>query len=148
MTQLVSSLKGWAWHWSLPSTPRAKWIIRPFSAWWNTKSREDVFLVALGTTGETPTLSSEERRRVVDFVLEVNAAFQWWLERATIPQRCERIAAWDVGVAAFLVATPAYNKHPRGLVKHYEAVANAAERPSFYTTCQAERHATRWHRPP
>lgn len=92
------------------------------------------FLVVLGTTGETPTLSSEEQRRVVDFVLEVNARRLPVVVGVTgnaTAELCERIAAWDVdGVAAFLVATPAYNKPTQeGLVKHYEAVANAAARP-------------------
>ena len=48
------------------------------------------FLVALGTTGETPTLSLDERRRVVDFVLEVNAdgCLLLWESQATIPMSC------------------------------------------------------------
>ena len=33
------------------------------------------FLVVLGTTGETPTLSRDEQRRVVDFVLEKDPLF-------------------------------------------------------------------------
>ena len=92
------------------------------------------FLVVLGTTGETPTLSAAEQRRVVDFVLEVNA------ERLPVvvgvtgnntAELCERIHSWDVnGVAAFLVATPAYNKPGQeGLKAHYTAVADAAQRP-------------------
>ena len=31
------------------------------------------FLVILGTTGETPTLTLEEQRSVLDFVIEINA---------------------------------------------------------------------------
>ena len=57
-----------------PSTAQGQVDYPAFSAWWNTKSREATsFLVVLGTTGETPTLSTEEQHRVVDFVLEVNA---------------------------------------------------------------------------
>ena len=92
------------------------------------------FLVVLGTTGETPTLSAAEQRRVVDFVLEVNAGRLPVVVGVTgnnTAELCERIHDWDVnGVAAFLVATPAYNKPGQdGLKAHYTAVADAAQRP-------------------
>lgn len=92
------------------------------------------FLVVLGTTGETPTLSAAEQRRVVDFVLEVNAGRLPVVVGVTgnnTVELCERIHSWDVnGVAAFLVATPAYNKPGQeGLRAHYTAVADAAQRP-------------------
>ena len=92
------------------------------------------FLVILGTTGETPTLSSDERRRVVDFVLEVNAGRLPVVVGVTgndTRELCERIATWsDEGISGFLVASPAYNKPQQaGLFKHFEAVADAAPRP-------------------
>ena len=92
------------------------------------------FLVILGTTGETPTLSADERRRVVDFVLEVNAGRLPVVVGVTgndTRELCERIATWsDEGISGFLVASPAYNKPQQaGLVKHFEAVADAAPRP-------------------
>ncbi len=92
------------------------------------------FLVVLGTTGETPTLSAAEQRRVVDFVLEVDAGRLPLVVGVTgnnTAELCERISGWDVnGVAAFLVATPAYNKPGQeGLKAHYTAVADAAPRP-------------------
>lgn len=92
------------------------------------------FLVVLGTTGETPTLSAAEQRRVVDFVLEVNAGRLPVVVGVTgnnTSELCERIHNWDVsGVAAFLVATPAYNKPGQeGLKAHYTSVADAAQRP-------------------
>ena len=92
------------------------------------------FLVVLGTTGETPTLSAAEQRRVVDFVLEVNAGRLPVVVGVTgnnTAELCERIHSWDVsGVAAFLVATPAYNKPGQeGLKAHYTSVADAAQRP-------------------
>ena len=92
------------------------------------------FLVVLGTTGETPTLSAAEQRRVVDFVLEVNAGRLPVVVGVTgnnTAELCERIHNWDVsGVAAFLVATPAYNKPGQeGLKAHYTSVADAAQRP-------------------
>ena len=92
------------------------------------------FLVILGTTGETPTLSADERRRVVDFVLEVNAGRLPVVVGVTgndTRELCERIATWsDEGISGFLVASPAYNKPQQaGLIKHFEAVADAAPRP-------------------
>jgi len=92
------------------------------------------FLVVLGTTGETPTLSLEEQRRIVDFVLEVNANRLPVVVRITgnaTDALCERIAAFDAsGVAAFLVASPAYNKPTQeGIIRHFERVAEAASRP-------------------
>ena len=92
------------------------------------------FLVILGTTGETPTLSADERRRVVDFVLEVNAGRLPVVVGVTgndTRELCERIATWsDEGISGFLVASPAYNKPQQaGLIKHFEAVADASPRP-------------------
>lgn len=92
------------------------------------------FLVILGTTAETPTLSLDERRRVVDFVLEVNAGRLPVVVGVTgndTQELCERIATWtDEGISGFLVASPAYNKPQQaGLVQHFEAVADAAPRP-------------------
>ena len=92
------------------------------------------FLVVLGTTGETPTLSVEEQRRIVDFVLEVNANRLPVVVGVTgnaTDTLCERIASFDAtGVAAFLVASPAYNKpSQQGIICHFERVADAATRP-------------------
>ena len=92
------------------------------------------FLVVLGTTGETPTLSVEEQRRIVDFVLEVNANRLPVVVGVTgnaTDALCERIASFDAtGVAAFLVASPAYNKpSQQGIICHFERVADAATRP-------------------
>ena len=81
-----------------------------------------------------PTLSLDERRRVVDFVLEVNAGRLPVVVGVTgndTHELCDRIATWsDDGIAGFLVASPAYNKPQQaGLVAHFEAVADAAPRP-------------------
>jgi len=92
------------------------------------------FLVVLGSTGETPTLSLEEQRRIVDFVLEVNAnrlPVVVGLTGNATDALCERIASFDAsGVAAYLVASPAYNKPTQqGIIRHFECVADAATRP-------------------
>ena len=89
------------------------------------------FLVVLGTTGETPTLSEEEQRRVLDFVLEVNGGRLPVVVGITgnnTVQLCAKLRGWDwTGLSACLVAAPAYNKpSQQGLLAHYEQVADSA----------------------
>lgn len=92
------------------------------------------FLVVLGTTAETPTLSPEEQRSVVDFVVEVNAnrmPVVVGVSGNNTVELCSRIGTWDLeGIDAFLVASPAYNKPSQlGIVTHFKAVADAAPKP-------------------
>ena len=92
------------------------------------------FLVVLGTTAETPTLSPEEQRSVVDFVVEVNAKrmpLVVGVSGNNTMELCSRIRTWDLeGIDAFLVASPAYNKPSQlGIVKHFKAVAEASPKP-------------------
>lgn len=92
------------------------------------------FLVVLGTTAETPTLSPEEQRSVVDFVVEVNSnrmPIVVGVSGNNTAELCARIRTWDLeGIDAFLVASPAYNKPSQlGIVRHFNAVADAAPRP-------------------
>ena len=92
------------------------------------------FLVVLGTTAETPTLSPEEQRSVVDFVVEVNAnrmPVVVGVSGNNTVELCSRIRTWDLeGIDAFLVASPAYNKPSQlGIVTHFKAVADAAPKP-------------------
>ena len=89
------------------------------------------FLVVLGTTGETPTLSEDEQRRVLDFVLEVNGGRLPVVVGITgnnTAQLCTKLREWDwTGLTACLVAAPAYNKPSQnGLLAHYEQVADSA----------------------
>jgi 4-hydroxy-tetrahydrodipicolinate synthase len=82
------------------------------------------FLVVLGTTGETPVLSEDEQRRIVDFVLEVNAGkLPVVVGMAGNDTRalCDRVSTWDLrGVHAILSASPSYNKPPQqGIVWHF-----------------------------
>ena len=92
------------------------------------------FLVVLGTTAETPTLSEEEQRRVLDFILEVNAKRKpviVGLAGNNTAELCKRIASFDLsGVDAVLSACPYYSKPTQaGLIAHFEAVADASSRP-------------------
>jgi 4-hydroxy-tetrahydrodipicolinate synthase len=91
-------------------------------------------LVVTGTTGESPTLTDDER-----FALYATAVEEVG-DRATVVagtgtydtrhsvHLTER--AHELGVDAFLVITPYYSKPPpRGIVAHFRAVAEATDRP-------------------
>jgi 4-hydroxy-tetrahydrodipicolinate synthase len=91
-------------------------------------------LVVTGTTGESPTLSDDER-----FVL-YEAAVDEVGDRATVVAGTGTYStdhsvqltarAHELGVHAVLVVTPYYNKPPvRGIVEHFKAIAHVTDRP-------------------
>ena len=91
-------------------------------------------IVVSGTTGESPTLSRDEKMALFEAVLDAVG------ERATVIagtgsyNTAETIeltrAAGGLGVDACLIVTPYYSKPPQnGLVAHFTAVADAAEVP-------------------
>ena len=92
------------------------------------------FLVPCGTTGETPTLSDAERRRVVELVVEeangsvpVVAGAGGYDTKEVVHAAREMQKA---GADALLSVTPYYNKPtPEGLFQHFSAVANATPLP-------------------
>jgi 4-hydroxy-tetrahydrodipicolinate synthase len=91
-------------------------------------------LVVAGTTGESPTLSDNERldlfRAALEAVSEdavVVAGTGTYSTRHSVHLTEE---AHELGVDGFLVVTPYYNKPPqRGIVAHFEAIAHASDRP-------------------
>src|SRR5215211_2472122 len=90
-------------------------------------------LVLAGTTGESPTLTDEEKGRL--WQLGVREAGDALIVAGTgtydtrhSVELTER--ATEIGVDAVLVVAPYYNKpNRRGLVEHYRAVAAATDRP-------------------
>jgi 4-hydroxy-tetrahydrodipicolinate synthase len=92
------------------------------------------FLVPVGTTGEAPTLSPQERRRVVALVVEeargkvpVLAGAGGYDTREVVESAR---AMREAGADGLLSVTPYYNKPtPDGLVRHYEAIAQATRLP-------------------
>jgi 4-hydroxy-tetrahydrodipicolinate synthase len=92
------------------------------------------FLVPCGTTGEAPTLSAEERRRVVRVVVEeargrvpVLAGAGGYDTREVVESAR---AMHEAGADGLLSVTPYYNKPtPDGLVRHYQAIAEATPLP-------------------
>lgn len=91
-------------------------------------------LVAVGTTGESATLTPDERKAVIRFtVKQVNGRVP--VIAGTGTNNTEHVleftrSACGDGADAVLVVTPYYNKATQGgLIKHYEMVADASEKP-------------------
>ena len=92
------------------------------------------FLVPCGTTGETPTLSAPERRRVVELVLDaangdvpVMAGAGGYDTQEVVHVAKEM---QSVGVQGLLSVTPYYNKPtPEGLYQHFSRIAEATSVP-------------------
>jgi len=92
------------------------------------------FLVPCGTTGESPTLSDEERTRIVRICVEeargkipVLAGAGGYDTREVIhaARQMER-----AGANGLLSVTPYYNKPtPDGLIQHYKAIAESTPLP-------------------
>jgi 4-hydroxy-tetrahydrodipicolinate synthase len=92
------------------------------------------FLVPCGTTGETPTLSPAERRRVVEIVVDEAAGKVPVLAGAggyDTREVVEAARAMEAaGAQGLLSVTPYYNKPtPEGLFRHYQAIAEATPLP-------------------
>ena len=92
------------------------------------------YVVSLGTTGETATLTATEQLAVLDYTLErvagrcgVVAGFGG----NNTAKLCEEVRNYHFdGVTAILSASPAYNKPTQeGIYRHYLALAEAAPRP-------------------
>ncbi len=89
-------------------------------------------IVAVGTTGESPTLTHEEHRRVVDLCVAEAAGRLPVIAGAGSNSTAEAAAlaahAKRAGADGCLVVTPYYNKPTQeGLFLHFEAVARAAD---------------------
>jgi 4-hydroxy-tetrahydrodipicolinate synthase len=91
-------------------------------------------LVAVGTTGETPTLTHEEHERVIEVVVEVAARRIPVIAGAGSNNTEEAVRlmqfARTVGADAALVVTPYYNKpNQRGLYHHFKVLHDAVDLP-------------------
>lgn len=93
-------------------------------------------LVPVGTTGESPTLSHDEHKRVVELCVQVADKRVPVIAGAGSNNTNEAIDlashAESAGADAVLVVTPYYNKpNQRGLYAHYAAIADAISLPIF-----------------
>jgi 4-hydroxy-tetrahydrodipicolinate synthase len=94
-------------------------------------------LVVTGTTGESPTLTDDERFELYTAAIETVGG------RATIVAGTGTYdtrhsvhlteKAHELGVDGFLVVTPYYNKPPpKGIVEHVKAIAAVTDKPIVY----------------
>jgi 4-hydroxy-tetrahydrodipicolinate synthase len=91
-------------------------------------------LVPVGTTGESPTLSHAEHRRVVEIAIEVAGGRVPVIAGTGSNSTEEAIDltrhAKQAGATAALVVTPYYNKPTQeGLFLHFTAIADAVDLP-------------------
>ncbi|HEX6084873.1 MAG TPA: 4-hydroxy-tetrahydrodipicolinate synthase [Thermoanaerobaculia bacterium] len=91
------------------------------------------FLVPCGTTGENPTLTADEHRRVVELTVKAAKGRVPVLAGAgsnSTPRAVElALQAIDLGAQGILTITPYYNKPtPDGLRRHFGAQAEAVEK--------------------
>lgn len=91
-------------------------------------------LVPVGTTGESPTLSHDEHKHVVDLVIEAAAGRVPVIAGAGSNSTAEAIQLTDhakkAGADAALVVTPYYNKPTQaGLYAHFKAINDAVDLP-------------------
>jgi len=92
------------------------------------------FLVPCGTTGETPTLTAAERRRLVEIALDEAGSSALVLAGAGGYNTREVIHAIEdmerIGAHGILSVTPYYNKPTQeGLFQHYKALAESTSLP-------------------
>ncbi|OJW15022.1 4-hydroxy-tetrahydrodipicolinate synthase [Mucilaginibacter sp. 44-25] len=92
------------------------------------------YLVSLGTTGESATLSKDEKQKVWEFTAKTvnkRVALVAGIGGNNTRETVAEIAAFNVdGYDAILSASPHYNKPTQeGIYQHYKAIAEAAKLP-------------------
>ncbi|MGX7199159.1 4-hydroxy-tetrahydrodipicolinate synthase [Enterococcus nangangensis] len=100
---------------------------------WHIAQQTDCLLV-LGTTGESPTLSSDEESEIVRFTLEKVAGRIPVMvgsgSNATAQAVAKSQEFAQLGADYLLVITPYYNKtSPRGLLQHFTTIAQSVDKP-------------------
>lgn len=93
-------------------------------------------LVPVGTTGESPTLSHDEHKHVVEVTIDVAKGRVPVIAGAGSNNTAEAVDlamhAQKAGADGLLVVTPYYNKpNQRGLKAHFAAIADAVSLPVF-----------------
>jgi 4-hydroxy-tetrahydrodipicolinate synthase len=91
------------------------------------------FLVALGTTAETPTLSAQEKKDLVSFISGKNRKhlpLVVGVSGNNTEDVVNNVSKLYKEADAVLSVTPYYNKpSQKGLIEHFTAIADASEKP-------------------
>ena len=92
------------------------------------------FLVVQGTTGETATLSTTEKEKVLNVVVETNAKKLPVVLGLAGNSTQDLVAQYKqvdtAKIDAFLCASPYYNKPSQsGIIAHFTAIADVAKKP-------------------
>ena len=91
-------------------------------------------IVPCGTTGESPTLSNEEHKRIIEIAVETTAGKGKVIAGTGSNSTKEAIImtqhAQEAGADAVLLVCPYYNKPSQeGLFQHYKAIASETDLP-------------------
>ena len=100
---------------------------------WCAENGSDGFVVC-GTTGEAPTLTTEEHLRMIELAVQERPAGTTVIAGAGSNDTAHAVAmtsrAAELGADAILSVTPYYNRpNRRGVRAHYEAIAAASDLP-------------------
>ena len=92
------------------------------------------YLVVMGTTGESVTLTKDEKKEVLNSILETNAGRIPVVLGVGGNDTAETVAQLKsldtIGLTAILSVSPAYNKPTQdGIYAHYEAISEASPLP-------------------
>lgn len=92
------------------------------------------YYVVMGTTGESPTCSSDEKKQILEFVKENNVKklpIVYGVGGNHTQEVIHTLKSSDLkGVDAILSVSPYYNKPSQeGIIQHYKAVADASPCP-------------------
>lgn len=100
---------------------------------WHIKNDTDAIIVC-GTTGESSTMSEDEKKNVIKYAVEVankripiiaGSGSNNTKQAVKLSKYCE-----NVGADGLLVVTPYYNKgNEKGLINHYKAIAESVSLP-------------------
>jgi 4-hydroxy-tetrahydrodipicolinate synthase len=91
-------------------------------------------VVVTGTTGESPTLTDDERFELYEAAVDEVGGRATVIAGTGTYNTAHSIhlteRAHELGVDGFLVITPYYNKPtPRGIVEHFRAIASVSDKP-------------------
>lgn len=91
------------------------------------------YLVVMGTTGESVTLSSDEKKSVLEYILKINknrVPVVYGVGGNNTAEVIKHLHELPSGVDAVLSVSPYYNKpNQKGIIEHFSAVAKASPCP-------------------